>query len=126
LQLELWVDGGMRGKNPGALLYGSYQFNNHEKITKDYGVKGTNNEAEYLSLIEGLNAIIQEYGNVQDIDIVVRTDSQLVENQVHGYWKVSAEHLRWLCYIAQTLLCNFHTWEIRWVPRKIIVEVLGH
>lgn len=123
---ELWCDGGLHGKNPGALLYGSYKYNNYEKITLNHEITGTSNESEYITLIAGINAVIQEYGCVQDVDLVVRTDSQLVGNQVHGYWNVNAENLKWLCYIAQMLLGNFRSWNIEWTPRNQIVDVLGH
>ena len=122
----LWSDGGLRGKNPGALLYGSYQFGDYEPTTIEHRVRGSSNESEYLSLIEGINAVIQEYGNVQDIDLVIKTDSMLVRNQVCGRWRVNAENLRWLCYVTQILLGNFASWHIGWVSRNRVVEVLGH
>lgn len=123
-KVTLWVDGGTLVTNPG-LGYGSYAFDSY-KVKSEHGIKMTSNESEYLALIEGLNAIIQEYGNVQDTFVGVKTDSRLVQNQLNFIWKVNSQNLVWLHYIAQLLLGNFAGWRIEWVPRMKIIEVLGH
>ena len=125
MELELIIDGGMVGRNPGGVLYSSYKFGDvHEKV--NHGVAGTSNEGEYLAIIEGIYAIVQHYGCAQGIDLVVYTDSQLVRNQATGRWRVRAENLKWLCYVAQMLLGSFGSFRVEWVPRKEIVAELGH
>lgn len=121
--ISLWADGGMYGKNPGSMLYGSYKINSKKPKTVEFNMLGTNNMAEYLSLIAGLEAVLQEY---RGVDITVYTDSMLVRNQVMGIWRVKADHLWEYCVRARELLDKFESWDIEHVPRREIVAVLGH
>jgi len=122
--VELWVDGGLHGPNPGSPLYGSYAFGD-VKETVEFGITGTNNEAEYHALIIGLGAV----GATCDpatVALTVKTDSELVRSQVLGEWKIKAEHLRGLCDKARCLLAEFASWKISHVPRTRVVSRLGH
>jgi len=124
-QITLLVDGGMHGLNPGGRLYSSYAFNDI-KETVEYGIAGTNNEAEYLALIQGVSAVINEFGDVSGIDLMVKTDSELVRLQVLGVWRIHKQHLLEPCRLARSLLANFANWRIEHVPRDEVVAVLGH
>ena len=54
----------------------------------------TNNEMEYKALISALEHLYEHY-NVKTINrIVIRSDSQLVVNQVMGLWKINKENLK--------------------------------
>ena len=74
---------------------------------------GTNNEAEYLALIELLNSAI-EYG-VKKIRIY--GDSNLVVSQVNGNWKANKKMILFKNRVEQ-LLKNFNEWSITYIPRE--------
>lgn len=125
-------DGGSLG-NPGK-GYGSYVYkgvvNEPEPVQITYPGKTTNNEAEYLTLINALeSAIAAVRSNGRDpaqLRIAVKTDSKLVVEQVCGRWKVKKAELRPLVQKAQTLLNQFASWTLSWHPRSESVRILGH
>ena len=119
-----WVDGGCQGNgSKSAKSYGSYKINDEQIVQLTYSLDEacTNNEAEYVTLIRCLTEIRERELN----DMTIHMDSALVVNQVVGKWAVNAPGLytlnrqaKWLVEVTQVKLI--------WVPRKQIVEVLGH
>jgi deoxyadenosine/deoxycytidine kinase/ribonuclease HI len=101
LQLEnnysylLQFDGACRG-NPseylglGCILYkdGKKKETKKEKLRSK--PKGTNNQAEYLSLIMGLNMAIEN--NIEEL--LVQGDSELIINQINGLYKIKDSTLK--------------------------------
>jgi ribonuclease HI len=130
--ISLVFDGGSRG-NPGP-AYGSFLLRGGplpagepDRLSLGYG---TNNEAEYQSLIFGLQAL-QERLISQEIDprrvvLTIHGDSQLVLRQLSGEWKAKNPRMRGLRDQALALLATLG--EVRFVreDRWRIVEVLGH
>ena len=125
---EIYIDGACSG-NPGPMRIAV--FSNNPKIKtvmpiqrEDGNNIGTNNIAEYHALIYAL-AISQ---NIED-DIVIKSDSKLVVEQVSGNWKVKDPKLIPLCKDAQILinarkqLFNVST-ELQWLPRE--QNLAGH
>jgi ribonuclease HI len=127
-------DGGSRG-NPGQ-GYGSYQItrasDGKTRLRRlEYpGQNTTNNEAEYLTLIEALQELttgIQKAGHdPRQFSVEVQGDSQLVLKQVEGVWKVNEARLRPLRDKAQDLLRQFGRSKLAWHRRAKSVAVLGH
>ena len=94
-KLEVYVDGGSRG-NPGEAAIGGAVFLKGEKepvftFSKRIGV-ATNNEAEYRAVIEALRLIKERFGKVEEVKFFM--DSQLVVNQLNGFFKVKKGKLR--------------------------------
>ncbi len=54
----------------------------------------TNNEAEYTGLIIGLEKAIEQ--GIQELEVY--GDSNLVVNQVNGFWRIKQSHLRPLAF----------------------------
>ncbi|NEN97829.1 MAG: ribonuclease HI family protein, partial [Moorea sp. SIO3I7] len=73
----------------------------------------TNNEAEYTGAILGLEKAL-EIGAGQ---VVLKGDSQLVINQLKGTWRVKTPHLRPLWTKAKSLLNQFDSVQLEWIPR---------
>jgi ribonuclease HI len=131
---SLIFDGGSLG-NPGQ-GYGSYQLSRtadgKQKIKRlEFGNGVTNNEAEYRSLIAGLEDLqrmIKAAGRpVKDYSVAVAGDSKLVIEQVAGRWKVKEPRLQPLRERAAALLKGFAAAStISWHPRQKSVRVLGH
>lgn len=130
--IYLVFDGGSLG-NPGK-GYGSYVYkgvvNRTEPVTVEYPGQTTNNEAEYRTMINGLQSILADL-KAQEIDpsvlkAAVRSDSKLVIEQVNGRWKVKKAELRPLVRQALELLGEFASWDLAWHPRSESVRILGH
>ncbi len=112
----LQFDGGSSG-NPGPGGSGAVLFNNSGEIIAKLSQghkKCTNNEAEYLGLIIGLERAIElgiYYLNVEG-------DSLLVINQLNKKWNVNAKNLKPLFEKANNLLSKFHKITINHIPRS--------
>lgn len=125
-------DGGSLG-NPGQ-GYGSYVFkgivNQLEPASIEFPGRTTNNEAEYMTLNRGLEAVLdalQVTGHdPSQLRIVVRSDSKLVVEQVSGNWKIKKAELRPHVQRALALLGRFQSWQMRWHSRTESVRILGH
>ena len=78
----------------------------------------TNNEAEYLALIAGINLCIEN----QISNISIFADSELVVKQINGDYKVKNERMSALHKKTHELLSKFNSWEIKHVLRELNVE----
>ena len=123
----LQFDGACRGNPSNVLGLGCIIKNNnrtntlaegsyHYPCTNDNG--GTNNEAEYLSLIKGLELAI--YSNMNALH--VEGDSSLIINQMNGTNKVNAKNLIPLHTQAKELEKRFHYIDYKHVKREFNKE----
>ena len=124
----LFIDGACSG-NPGPMRIAVFSDNPKIKTVmpiqrEDGNNIGTNNIAEYHALIYAL-AIAQ---HIED-DIIIKSDSKLVVEQVNGNWKVKDPKLIPLCKDARILidmrkeLFDVST-ELHWLPRA--ENLAGH
>ncbi len=86
-------------------------------FSENIGVK-TNNEAEYLALISGINLCIKN----QITNISIFADSELVVKQINGDYKVKNERMAALYKKTHELLSKLDFWEIKHVLRDLNVE----
>jgi ribonuclease HI len=129
---EIVFDGGSLG-NPGR-GYGSYILFGPDAVIEkkklDYADRGlavTNNQAEYLTLINALESLSGHLGTDSRLAAVsIWGDSNLVVNQVKGSWKVKNAELAPLVERAQAALRRFKSWTIQWHDRSNSVRYLGH
>jgi ribonuclease HI len=115
-RLVLYIDGASRG-NPGRAGAGIWITNGEgEKISEVSRYLGhkTNNEAEYWALLLGLRAAKRLKGD----RIRIFTDSQLVERQIKGVYRVKDLNLRTLHGRVIQNLQAFSSFEIESVPRE--------
>lgn len=95
--IYLNTDGGSRG-NPGPAGCGAVVSDNKgavlKKVAKFLGT-ATNNEAEYLAVILGLETLKKMFGTdkLKTMEIVVRMDSELVCKQLNGEYQLKEEKL---------------------------------
>ena len=76
--------------------------------------QATNNEAEYLGLLTGLqSALALGIKRIQ-----VEGDSELVIKQVNGVYKVKAENLKGLYAEVINVIRKFDWYQISHIPRK--------
>jgi predicted RNase H-like HicB family nuclease len=126
----LIFDGGASG-NPGP-AYGSYAIRENggkwlPPRRRDFGI-GTNNEAEWKALIEGLKELVYDVGFGPGDTLAITGDSQLVVKQLTGEYKVKEPRLRSLRDTVLQLLKDGGSIPVEfvWRPREHSVAVLGH
>ncbi len=129
-QYEIVFDGGSKG-NPGP-GYGSFEIHRNgelfaREIEIPFGDRLTNNQAEYMSLIRALKAII-DHPEVDPLraEIVIKGDSQLVIKQLNGEWKVKNANMQPLWAEARGILTEVGNWQAVWHDRANSVKILGH
>lgn len=111
----LYVDGASFG-NPGPSGAGIVLSAGGETIverSEDTGY-GTNNQAEYRALLEGLAEAAQR--GIRRL--VVRSDSQLLVRQMNGEYKIKAKGLKGLKAEADALRERFDHVGFEHVPRE--------
>lgn len=128
--LTIYCDGGALN-NQDALkrqAYGSFALYDKDMhlITTHFNEYGnmTNNEAEYLALRDALDHVISM--GVKDVELIIRTDSQLVEGQLTKGWKIKHLHLAPLVFQLKNKLASFKSWQIQKVTGQTMKSILGH
>ena len=96
-KVTLNTDGGARG-NPGVSGAGAVLCDENGKTLKEaskYLGEHTNNFAEYMGVILGLEMTVKHFGKAQckNIDVTVRMDSELICKQLNGEYQVKEETL---------------------------------
>jgi len=112
----LFTDGGARG-NPGNSGSGCVLFTIDYKLidfdAKFLGIK-TNNQAEYMALINGLELAL----NHQISELNIFMDSELIVKQLKGEYKVKDEKMILLKKSVDNLFTKFKSIEIKHVKRE--------
>ncbi|MGH2625690.1 MAG: ribonuclease HI family protein [Anaerolineales bacterium] len=126
-------DGGSLG-NPGR-AYGSFRIAPAETGSapatgrREFGL-GTNNEAEYWTLIaalqETLRLVESRRLSPEQLDLEVRGDSRLVLEQLRGKWRARDPRMRDLRDLARAMLDRFRSARLVHQPRARSVRALGH
>ena len=113
--IKLFTDGGSRN-NPGPAGIGGVVYEGEQVLftfSKYIGI-GTNNQAEYKALIEGLS-LLKEKG-IRSVDCFL--DSELVVKQLNGLYKMRNEELRPLYDQVLGLVVSFSHITLNHVRRE--------
>jgi ribonuclease HI len=113
--MVVYVDGASRG-NPGPAAIGvAIEDENGASQLRisSYIGETTNNQAEYRALIAGL----KEAARLKADHIDVRTDSELLVEQIQGRYKVRSQDLRPLFQEVKALLAGFESFTLVHIPR---------
>lgn len=96
---------------------GGFLIEDHGTVPADSGL--TNNLAEYLGLIAGLEALAALDKNQFDA-VTIRGDSRMVINQAAGRWKCKKPHLQALLVQVAKLTTRIgrHRITFDWIPRE--------
>lgn len=111
-----YVDGAARG-NPGPSGIGIAILTEKKETIKEisrYVGIGTNNQAEYLALLEALEAIKQLGAHA----VTIYSDSQLVVRQINGQYEVKDKKLKVLHESAKKTIKEFEQFQITHIPRE--------
>ncbi len=117
MALTIYIDGGSRG-NPGPAAAGVVVHDDQGRPILEAGYflgPQTNNQAEYHALLLALEAA----ANWGDDEISVRSDSELLVQQLLGGYRVRSADLRPLFRRAQEALLRFGAWQMRHVERAL-------
>lgn len=114
MKVKVFTDGASRN-NPGDAGIGVV-IKHNDKIIKeigDYIGKTTNNIAEYMALIRGLEEALA----LKATEVECFADSELMVRQINGEYKVKNEGLISLFYIVQSLIKKFKSFAVCHIPR---------
>jgi ribonuclease HI len=121
--IEVYFDGLCQPINPGGIsCYAFIVKSDGRIIHSDYGVaarpfsdESTNNVAEYTALAKALQWLLANNFNSNKVE--VKSDSQLVVNQLTGDYKVKARRILPLFKQVLFLKTKFQDIQIIWIPR---------
>jgi ribonuclease HI len=121
--IEVYFDGLCQPINPGGIsCYAFIVKSDGRIIHNDYGVaakpfseESTNNVAEYTALAKALQWLLANNFNSKKVEI--KSDSQLVVNQLTGDYKVKARRILPLFQQVLFLKTKFQDIQIKWIPR---------
>ena len=123
--IEVYFDGLCQPINPGGISCYAFIVKSDERIIhSDYGVaakpfseESTNNVAEYTALAKALQWLLANNFNSNKVEI--KSDSQLVVNQLTGDYKVKAKRILPLFKDVVFLKTKFQDIQIKWIPRDM-------
>jgi ribonuclease HI len=109
-RLTIYIDGAARG-NPGPAAIAGIIFDPNGKELERFSIflgQKTNNQAEYLALIEALKRATK----YKPEKVEVRSDSELIVKQLNGEYAVKDQKLKELFDQAKELISNFKDFRI--------------
>jgi ribonuclease HI len=115
-RLIIHCDGGARN-NPGPAGFGYVIFDQNGRRLEGRGEfigTATNNEAEYRGLI----AAATRAAELGVPSVVFRVDSELLERQISGRYRVKAPNLRPLFLELKAVLGRLPSWSVEHVRRE--------
>ncbi len=118
----IYTDGGSRG-NPGPSALGIVIYSEKGEPIKKYGEflgEMTNNQAEYRAVIFALKKIKALWGKdiVGKTEVEIRSDSELLVNQLKGEYKILDENIQKLFILVWNLKIDFKKVEFILIPRE--------
>ncbi len=122
-KITIYTDGGSRG-NPGQAAAGAVFCNEKGEKVKEYGKylgdRITNNEAEYMAAIFGLEKFKAQFGKrlAKEVEVTLCSDSELLVKQMQGKYKIENEKLQPLFLKLWNLCLDFKKVKIKSVARN--------
>lgn len=117
--------GGSRRKIKG--IYWSFRCENggepELRRFRDLEKYKTNNDAEWLALIQALEYAVECHA---DLPIIVYSDSQLVVKQFNEEWRTKIARHHIMRTRSRLLAEQLKFVVVQWVPREVNVVKLGH
>ena len=112
---ELFVDGASDLKTSTAGIGGVLYSRDKEILCFAEPLHDkTNNEAEYLALIKGIDAA----HSMKVENLIIHADSELIVRQINGLYKVKNKRMKELYSIASNKLKKIPKWNIKHIGRE--------
>jgi ribonuclease HI len=118
LTVTAYIDGLSMPDNPGTGTYGFVIYEGTKKLSEGSGLAGrnvTSNYAEYTALGEALKRL-RTLG--VEGDVLIRSDSKLLVEQMSGGWKVKGGMYVGKLKEARDLMKEFGSIRFEWIPRE--------
>lgn len=115
MKIQVYSDGGSRG-NPGLAAIG-FVLKAEDTVIYEYGEPigiATNNIAEYRAALEGIRTA-KKFGFDR---IELKLDSQLVERQLKGVYRVKSEELLPLFLDIKSEVSSLKSFEVNHIRRE--------
>lgn len=115
-KIIMFSDGGARG-NPGPAGIGVVLLNDKKEVIEEisrYIGETTNNQAEYLALLAGLNKAVE----LKASEVECFLDSELVVKQLNKQYKVRDKNLAEQFVKVWNLLSNFKKISFKHIYRE--------
>ncbi|XP_074322902.1 uncharacterized protein LOC141659874 [Apium graveolens] len=110
----LHVDGAVNNNGAGVGIVLVTSEGHHLISTIHFKFYVTNNDAEYEALINGLKIALE----VGVVNLIARSDSELVVNQVNGGFQARGPQMELYMRCAQRLLEKFGSARLEGIPRE--------
>lgn len=123
-QTIIYIDGACAPKNPGGVAsYGMIAYHEGIKVYDEAKVVGegegmSNNYAEYSALCAALRWLQTQEDQIRNGRILIRSDSQLVVNQIEGLWESHGGMYEDKYLDASDLAKDFKNLRLKWIPRE--------
>lgn len=95
-RITIYTDGGARG-NPGPAAIGVQILDEQNEVLGELSEtigETTNNVAEYTAVKRALEHLPNVFPDTKALQVTFRLDSQLVERQLNGAYKVKDQNLK--------------------------------
>ena len=124
LQVIIFIDGSVTG-NPGGLVgFGWYCPDTEEEgngVAYQGGSSATNNASEWMAAAAALIYVLGQYYDIVDT-VTIRSDSELLVNQLNGKWRVRHSNLKPMAAIVNLLIEELESRNMKvvaeWIPRE--------
>ncbi len=122
--IEIYFDGLCQPINPGGIACFAFLVKSDGRtVHTEYGVaaepfseNSTNNVAEYTALTKALQWLLAN--DLGSTKVEIKSDSQLIVNQLAGDYKVKAKRILALYREVLLLKSKFQDIQIKWIPRQ--------
>lgn len=118
-KVTVFTDGGARG-NPGPAAIGVYILDAKGGVVREHGEcigDATNNVAEYQAIVRALEILGTIVSDTKGVDVTLKLDSQLVQRQMKGEYKVKDATLKTYFDTAKLMVAEFNSVDFIHVPR---------
>jgi len=118
-KITVFTDGGARG-NPGPAGIGVQILDEHNTVlteVSEYIGEATNNVAEYTAVKRALEHMKEFFDDTKALQVTFKLDSQLVQKQILGEYKVKDATLKIYCDEVKVLNNEFASTDFIHVPR---------
>ena len=120
--VTIFTDGGSRG-NPGPAGIGVYMVDEAGEVileVKEAIGNATNNYAEYMGVMRGLQVAKQEFGKAtKEMQFEIKLDSELVKKQLNAEYQIKDPGLvPHFIEIHNLRVANFPNLTLTHVPRE--------
>ncbi len=120
IKVTVFTDGGARG-NPGPAGIGVQILDEKNEVLSElseYIGQATNNVAEYTAVQRALEHMQEFFDDSKAMQVALNLDSQLVERQLNGVYKVKEPELQTYFNTIKTLMNEFASVTFTHVMRE--------